>query len=175
MMVRICAVVLFGVAATACGGETPTPGAVPATNVAEAPPAAVGAPATSETGHTHEAPHGGMLVELGDHFAFLELVLDAEVGSLTVYVLDAEAEQAVRIAQPTIGVTFDAPERMTGHALTLEARANVLTGETVGDSSQFSVTDAALKGISVNGVRIREVTVKGQTFRDLVITTPTQD
>lgn len=174
MMMRICAVVLLGVAAVACGGETPTPGAVPATNVAEAPPAAVDAPATTSetdhTGHTHEAPHGGTLVELGDHFGYLELVLDAEVGSMTVYVLDAEAEQAVRIAQTTMVVTFDAPERMTGQALTLAAKANVLTGETVGDTSQFGVTDAALKGISVNGARIREVIVKGQTFRDLVVT-----
>lgn len=167
MTFRICAVVLLGLGVMACGGETPTPGAVPATTVAEAPPAAAG---ETETGHVHEAPHGGMLVELGDHFAYLELVLDAEIGSLTVYVLDAEAEQAVRIAQPTIGVTFDAPERMTGQAFTLEARANVLTGETVGDTSQFGVTDSALKGISVNGARIREVTVKGQTFRDLVVT-----
>ena len=169
-MARLSVAVLIGCCAMACGGETPTPGAVPATTVAEAPPAAAG---DTETGHVHEAPHGGMLVELGEHFAYLELVLDAEAGSLTVYVLDAEAEQAVRITQPTIGVTFDAPERVTGQAFALAARANVLTGETVGDTSQFGVTDAALKGISVNGARISEITVKGQTFRDLVVTPST--
>lgn len=157
MVLRLCALVMFGLGAMACGGDAPMPDAVPAAAV------------ETTTDHAHEAPHGGMLVEVGNHFAYLELVLDAEAGSLTVYVLDAEAEQAVRITQPTIGVTFDAPERMTGQALTLEGKANVLTGETVGDTSQFGVTDAALKGISVNGVRIREVTVKGQTFRDLVV------
>lgn len=161
MMVRMFAVVLLSLGAMACGGDAPTPDTVPA-----------GAAETT-TDHAHEAPHGGTLVELGNHFAYLELVLDAEAWSLTVYVLDAEAEQAVRITQPTIGVTFDAPERMTGQAFTLEAKANVLTGETVGDTSQFGVTDAALKGISVNGARIREVTVKGQTFRDLVVTPST--
>ncbi|MDA1306796.1 MAG: hypothetical protein O2917_05990 [Acidobacteria bacterium] len=178
MTFRICAVVLLGLGGIACGGETPTPDTVPATPAAEAGPAGVAPSVEADTtsmGHAHQAPHGGVLVELGDHFAYLELVLDAETGSLTVYVLDAEAEQALRITQPTIGVTFDAPERMTGQAFTLEARGNVLTGETVGDTSQFGVTDSALKAMSVNGARIREVIVKGQTFRDLVVTPSTQD
>jgi len=161
-MVRWSAVVLVGLGAVACGSETPAP-------TPDAVPAATEAAEAAAVEHAHEAPHGGTLVELGDHFSFLELVLDAEVGSLTVYVLDAEAEQAVRITQPTISVTFDAPERLTGQTFTLQAQANVLTGETVGDTSQFSVTDAALKGQVVTGARIADVTVKGQTFRDLVV------
>jgi hypothetical protein len=56
-------------------------------------------------GHEHHAPHDGTLVELGEEFAHLELVLNAQTGTLTVYVLDGEAEQSVRIAQPEIELT----------------------------------------------------------------------
>jgi len=49
----------------------------------------------------------------------------------------------------------------------LPARADVLTGETVGDSSEFSMTMASMIGRkSVNG-RIADIVVKGQEFRDV--------
>lgn len=111
-----------------------------------------------------------MLVELGEHFAFLEFVLDAGAGSLTAYVLDGGAEQAVRIAQPTIAVTFDAPQALAGQTLTLAAKANVLTGETVGDTSEFVATHPALKGQTTFSARVGDVVVKGQTFKDVTVT-----
>ena len=51
-----------------------------------------------EGGHEHVAPHGGALVELGEELAHLELVHDPTTGTLTAYVLDGEAEQAVRVS-----------------------------------------------------------------------------
>lgn len=152
-MIRRVAVVLTLVATLACGAEPtpPTP------------------PSTSSDSHAHEAPHGGTLVELGEHFAMLEFVLDADAGSLTAYVLDGGAEQAVRIPQPNILVTFDAPEALAGQTLTLAAKANVLTGETVDDTSEFVVTHPALKGQTTFSARVTEVVVKGQVFKDLHI------
>ena len=50
----------------------------------EAPPADASAPAAA-TAHQHHAPHGGILVELGEEFAQVELVLDPVAGSLTAY------------------------------------------------------------------------------------------
>jgi hypothetical protein len=102
-------------------------------------------------GHDHEAPHGGTLIALGDHFAHLEIIHDATTGAITVYVLDGEAENPVRIEQESIILRFSQYERaMTeGEAagytegfkqLPLEAVANPLTGESVGDTSEFSGT-----------------------------------
>lgn len=158
MLIKKLAMAVSCVTALACGASEPTP-PTPST-----PPAA-----TSES-HAHEAPHGGTLVELGEHFAMLEFVLDAGAGTLTVYVLDGGAEQAVRVAQPTIAVTFDAPQVLAGQVLTLAAKANVLTGETVRDTSEFVVTHPALKGQAAFSARVAEVAVKGQTFKDVAVT-----
>lgn len=99
----------------------------------------------------------------------LEFVLDASAGTLTAYVLDGGAEQAVRIAQPTITLTFDAPPALGGQTLSLAAKANALTGETVGDTSEFVVSAPALKGHTTFSARVAEVVVKGQTFKDLQV------
>jgi hypothetical protein len=153
-MIKKFAVVLFSVVCVACGASEPTPPTPPT---------------SASDNHAHEAPHGGTLVELGEHFGFLEFVLNGETGTLTAYVLDGGAEQAVRIAQPTLTVTLDAPQALAGQALTLAAKANVLTGETVGDTSEFVVTHAALKGLTTFSARVTEVVVKGQAFKDLTV------
>ena len=154
-MLRRLALVLVCVGLVACGATEPTPPTPPTSPAADV--------------HAHAAPHGGTLVELGEHFGFLEFVLDAGAGTLTAYVLDGGAEQAVRIPQPTIVVTFDAPPALGGQALTLTAKASVLTGETVGDTSEFVVTHPALKGQTTFYARVAEVVVKGQAFKDLTV------
>jgi hypothetical protein len=163
-MITRFALVLMTAIAVACGGEAPTP----APEVAPAPAAASVTPGDDD-GHAHEAPHGGVLVEVGEHFAFLEVVLDADTGSVTAYVLDGEAEKALRIAQPAISLTFETPSSVAKQTLILAATANVLTGETVGDTSEFAAISPALKGQTMFTARVSELTVKGQTFRDLAV------
>lgn len=160
MMITRFAFVLLSVASVACGASEPTPPTPPT------PPTTATAASDS---HAHTAPHGGALVELGEHFGFLEFVLDAGAGTLTAYVLDGGAEQAVRIAQPTLAVAFTAPQALAGQTLSLAAKANVLTGETVGDTSEFVVTHPALKGQTAFSARVTEVVVKGQTFKALPV------
>jgi len=172
-MITRFALVLTVVAAAACGAEAPTPAPPAATPDASTAPVATNAVAVAvavaDDGHAHTAPHGGVLVELGEHVGFLEVVLDADAGSLTVYVLDGGAEQAVRIAQPSISLTFEMPQAIATQALVLAAKANVLTGETVGDTSEFVVIHPALKGQTMFTARVGELTVKGQTFRDVAV------
>jgi hypothetical protein len=153
---RSLAFALF-LAAIACGAEPPAP----------APPPAA---APAATGHTHAAPHGGVLVELGEEFGHIELVL-------TAYVLDGEAEQPVRLTQPAIGVKLAGvmatePGGLSARPFELAARANVLTGETVGDTSQFMLTHDAFKGLTSFRGLITHVAYKGQDFRDVVVTYP---
>jgi hypothetical protein len=115
---------------------------------------------TSGGGHHHAAPHGGTLVELGEEAAHLELLVDRKTGKLTAYVLDGEAENAVRIAQPTIVLNL-APGPVE-----LKGVASGLTGEKVGDTSQFEATHEAFKQPVIEG-KVANVTVKGATFKDV--------
>jgi hypothetical protein len=146
----LCAFAATLLSSAACGSKTEPPSPPPA------------------SGHAHHAPHGGRLVELGSEFAHVELVLDSDSGTLTAYVLDGEAEEAVRVTQPSlkIAIANSAPgaARAVDH-LDLLARADVLTGETVGDTSEFSAASQSLRGrTSVTGT-IEAITVKGEEFR----------
>ena len=106
-----------------------------------------------------------MLVELGNEFAHVELVLDSAAGSLAAYVLDGEAEESVRIKQPLLSLAIrNTPTGAIEH-LELAARADVLTGETVGNTSEFSVTSPSLRGKTALKGSIDDITVKGQEFR----------
>lgn len=114
-----------------------------------------------EPKHQHEAPHGGTLVELGDHFANLELVLDASTGTLTAYVLDGHADQAIRLEQKEIVL------KGKSESFTLQAVGSPLTGERPGDSSQFEVRSDSLKGIQELDATIVKIVVKGQVLVDV--------
>jgi hypothetical protein len=144
---------------TACGSASST------SEPASAPPA---------SGHEHHAPHGGTLVELGSEFAHVELVLDSATGTLTAYVLDGEAEESVRLTQPSLKIAIENPAPGVPGApatpaavehLELLARADVLTGETVGDTSEFSATSQSLRGRTGLKGTIEDITVKGEEFR----------
>ena len=122
--------------------------------------------ATNDNGHEHTAPHGGTLVVLGDEFAHLELVLDAETGKLTAYVLDGEAENPIRLEQEEIEMKIGAGGK-DYLALKLKAVPNVLTGETAGDSSEFSVQSDRLKGMERFGAVVTFITIKGKKFEEV--------
>src|SRR5262245_869906 len=103
--------------------------------------------------HHHTAPHGGVLVELGEHAASVEIMFDAAVGRLTLYTFDGCAENATRIKQATIAVRVTAAGKSEGRDLTLAARENALTGEKPGDAAEFSAQDDLLKGATaIDGV-----------------------
>lgn len=96
--------------------------------------------------HQHAAPHGGMLVEVGNHQFNVEIVHDAATGTLTLYTLDAHAENFVRTAMPAIELSVTAGGQT--RILTLHPVANAATGETVGATSQYQAEAAWLKGTS---------------------------
>lgn len=121
--------------------------------------------------HHHVAPHGGVLHEIGEHFAQLEFVLDAETGTLTMYVLDGCAENAIRLSHETIDLTVT-PDDGESLALQLDAVASPLTGETVGNSSQFYVRSDALIGVEKLRGRIASITIRGQTVEHVEVLYP---
>lgn len=117
--------------------------------------------------HHHDAPHGGILVELGDHFANVELVLDTEAGKLTLYAFDAHAESPVRLTQQSIPFKLALPDDAQEYELTLAATVNPLTGETLGDTSEFSVLHDLLRGNDSIKIVIPTLVVNEQNFSDV--------
>ncbi len=113
--------------------------------------------------HEHAAPHGGTLVVFGEEFAHLELILDPETGKMTAYVLDGEAERGVAVQQASLGIDVQ-PEGVERFEVALKPVANVLTGETPGNTSQFAGRSERLKGLAHFRGEIRRLEIKGQRF-----------
>ena len=114
--------------------------------------------------HVHRAPHGGTLVELGDHAYNVELLRDSSSGKLTAWILDGHAEKFVRVKAVSIELVAMPGGKFT--PLVLKAVATPATGETVGDSSQFEVQADWLKTagefagiltVDINGTKFEKV------------------
>ena len=132
------------------------------------PPVAAKGP----TMHEHHAPHKGTLVELGEEFAHLELVLDPATGKLTGYLLDGEAENPVRTNNQMITirvtrVTGSATTRPAPFSVDLKPVANALSGETVGNTSQFEGQSADLIGVTNFDGQVAAVTARAKDFKDV--------
>lgn len=117
-------------------------------------------------GHAHTAPHGGTLVEIGEHQFNVELVLDAQAGKLTVWLLDAHAEHFVRSAAPQLEIVT----RVAGEARTLALLpvANSATGESAGDTAQFEATADWLRGLPALAGEFRQLNFRGAVFSNVV-------
>lgn len=133
----------------------------------KAPPTATTAP------HAHTAPHGGTLVELGEHAYALELVLDPADGRLTAWVLDAHAENFVRIAAREFEVV--ATVAGTPRSLRFAAIANPATGETVGATAQFEAQADWLRTTPAFDALLTSLEVRGTTFSAVAFHFPRRD
>ena len=123
--------------------------------------------------HEHHAPHCGTLVELGEgEFAHLELLLDPATGTLTAYSLDGEAENPIRLKQDKISMIVRGTAGPGELTLGLSAKPNSLTGEVVGDTSEFSGNSNLLKNASTFTGKILSVSTKGATFKDIEFAYP---
>lgn len=120
--------------------------------------------------HVHTAPHGGTLVEIGEHAYNLELLRDAATGKLTAWVLDGHAENFVRLKAPSIEIV--ATVGGAKQTLTLTAVANPATNEKVGDTSQFEVTADWLKTTATFDAVIPAITIKETSFTAVAFNFP---
>jgi hypothetical protein len=82
--------------------------------------------------HVHKAPHGGELIEIGDHQYNVELVLAD--GSLTAYVLGGHAEESIAIKQKTLVFDIEDDE---GGEVGIKLEADPQEGDDDGLSSRF--------------------------------------
>jgi hypothetical protein len=112
-----------------------------------------------------QAPHHGTLVKLGKDFAQVECVLDAAQGVLTVYVMDAEEGNPIRLVQDAIRVNGNAEGRP--FTVKLDAMANPATGEKKWDTSEFQGRSKDLVGLSKFEGKVFFIRVKGMNFRNV--------
>ena len=100
--------------------------------------------------HVHEPLLGGQLMALGEHGSGynLELLID-ENNRFSVYILDAHAENFVRIDQESMQVNLSDENKTS---ITLDAVADSATGETVGNTSHFQSKGTVEKFLPLNGI-----------------------
>lgn len=124
----------------------------------------------SEGGHKHASAHGGVAVELGEHQFHLDFLADPALGTLKAWVMDAHAENFVRITNGSMAlrVSVQASEK----DLELTAQANATTGETLGDTSQFEGKADWLKGLERFNAVMPRVQIRGQTFTNVAFSYP---
>lgn len=136
-------------------------------------------------GHHHHAekgPHGGALVAIGQDDAHLEIVLDAETGTVTAYVLDGAAEKPVAIKQESLqlALTLEHDHHKEGKDEgakkddvpddTAPLLLNAVSPAADGTASEFSGQLDALKGAdefdaALTAIRIGDKEFKGVTFK----------
>jgi hypothetical protein len=112
-----------------------------------------------------QAPHHGTLVKLGKDFAQVECLLDPAEGILTVYVLDKDAGNPIRIVQDAIRINGTAEGRP--FTVKLDAMANATTGEKKWDTSEFQGRSQDLVGLSKFEGKVFFIRVNGMNFRNV--------
>ena len=108
-----------------------------------------GGTARDEAEHecVHDPVYGGKLIEIGEHFAQVELLHDPETGKLTAYLWDGHAEHARPVAMESIRVTVG------DLVVKLLPVSDPLTGDQPGASSRFEGTSERLRDLeSFEGV-----------------------
>ena len=162
-----------GLGAACGGGSEPAPKAdakiTPTVAGEMSPEEAGGMPAEAST-MMHPPPHGGTTVKTGSA-AQLEFVLDPSSGMLTAYVLDGMGMGTQRTTAKTIELRVTPPGGQPT-ALSLASMANGLTGDTVGNSSQFSGTLPALKGATAFTGVVTSFTAGGETASNVAFSYP---
>jgi hypothetical protein len=115
--------------------------------------------------HEHVAPHGGTAVVLGDEAFHVEFVHDPAEGLFDAFVLDGHMEEFVRLKMESFTVTAKVGEKT--EELQFMAKANEGTGETVGDTSQFTASAEWLKTATNFDAVISSLTVGEGSFTNV--------
>ena len=117
-----------------------------------------------------QPPHGGTAVEFANGIYHLELVLDADTGKLTAYVLDGELEEYVRAGAPS----FEIMAKVGGRDETLlfQPVATPATGETLAATSQYEAQADWLKTAKAFDAVLKSITVRGSAYTDVKFNFP---
>jgi hypothetical protein len=115
----------------------------------------------------HTAKMGGQLVEVGSHEFNIELLRDSASGKITLWVLDAHAENFVRVTNETVAISVSPDGK--DEAVVLKATANTATGEKLGSTSQFEGQSDAFKTAKPLAVRIPTLQIGAKQYSGLSV------
>ena len=129
-------------------------------------------------GHAHVAPHGGTLIPLADGGGNLEILFNQQTGHLQIWLLDGCAENFIRSPQKELQLVIkrlDVSEATEGTdrsilRMPLAAIPNLLTGETIGNTSEFGIVNDALIGVSRFAGYIASINFQGTTLTKVPVT-----
>ncbi len=91
-------------------------------------------------GHPSEGPHHGSLIELGGEEYHAEFVHDEDAGTVTIYILDGAAKEAVAIDATEIAINL----KHDGKGEQFKLAASPDEGDPQGKSSRFVSADKEL-------------------------------
>lgn len=112
--------------------------------------------------HIHQPLRGGVLMELGKHGSGYNLeILQNPQDQLEIFILDAHAENYVRIAQPSIELTLSD----SNQTMSLGAVADPATGEAVGNSALFRAESNISSTLPLRGF-LRSLKIGSKTYTD---------
>ena len=97
--------------------------------------------------------------------AHVEFLIDPTNGDLACYLLSAHAIEPVRTTRETLRLWFESEGEPV--LVELAAHANSLSGETVGDTSEFRVAHEMFAGAGPWKGRIEEIDLRGKTYKDV--------
>ncbi|MCA8989132.1 MAG: hypothetical protein KDA78_15910 [Planctomycetaceae bacterium] len=107
--------------------------------------------------HAHAAPHGGILVELGEHQYNAEVVFGDADPKLKVYILGAHAETPVAAQADSIMLVVEGAE--------IPLVAKPAEGEAEGTASEFHVEGALPEGLTAESIHgDLKITIEGKEF-----------
>lgn len=133
--VVICAAFLFAIG---CSSEVPAtaqPNGTGTTVPSDAHDHDLGAHDHASTG-----PHEGQIIELGDEDYHAELVHDEEKGTVTIYILDGTAKNAVAIDATELSINL----KQAGKGRQFKLAATPQDGDSTGKASRFVSNDKDL-------------------------------
>ena len=117
--------------------------------------------------HQHVPPHGGAIVVLGEELYHLEFVLDETSAALHCYVLDGHMENFIRIRDPKLILEVDSDKTVV-----LTPVVSRATGESVGNTSHFSVRLDWAKEKKRFAAMLQEITIQGNRFENVAFRYP---
>jgi hypothetical protein len=132
--------------------------------------------------HAEKGPHGGALVAIGDDAAHLEVVLDAETGKVTAYVLDGEAQNPITIKAAQLELTYtrehghdhEGEDKKDSEELP-ESGSVTLTAVTPGDdgsTSEYAGTAEDLKGAEEFDAVLTSISIDDKEFKQVKFNYP---
>ena len=125
---------------------------------------------THDEPHHHEPPHGGAGVTLGNEAAHIEFLVNGEAGTVTVWFYKPHMANFLRMKLESFEVL--AKRKGEDAKLVFEAKANPVTGETVGDTSEFLAKADWLSDASTFDAVLPEITVLGKVYRNVAFNYP---